>query len=341
MTALKQYQRLEASGLWRPEPDAERREVIVSLGDASLTISEFSGRALAHWSLAAVRRANRGPGPAIYHPDGDPGETLELAEDETTMIEAIERLLRAIDRRRPRRGKLRLLLVGGLSAVLVLGGVFWLPGALVEHTRQVVPAVKREEIGAALLSRITRVAGQPCMTEEARQPLRRLALRTLGETRQDDLVVLPGGVEETAHLPGGIILLNRALIEDYEDPDVTAGYVLAEAVRARRGDPFGELLDHAGLWASLKLLTTGSLPESALDTYTEAVLAAAPGPVPTEALLRAFDRAQMRSTAYGLAREAAGDDASALIASDPHAEGGGRLVLTDADWIRLQGICSG
>ena len=88
-------------------------------------------------------------------------------------------------------------------------------------------------LSAALLSRITNIAGQPCMTEEARLPLRRLALRTLGETRQDDLVVLPGGVEETAHLPGGIILLNRALIEDYEDPDVTAGYVLADITRPK------------------------------------------------------------------------------------------------------------
>ena len=67
MTALKEYQRLEASGLWRPEPDAQRRDVVVSLGDASLTMSEFSGRPLAHWSLAAVRRANNSPLKTHHH----------------------------------------------------------------------------------------------------------------------------------------------------------------------------------------------------------------------------------------------------------------------------------
>ncbi|APZ51763.1 hypothetical protein [Salipiger abyssi] len=341
MTALKQYERLEASGLWRPEPGAQRREVIVSLGDASLTISEFSGRALAHWSLPAVRRANKGQRPAIYHPDGDPGETLELAEDETTMIEAIERLLRAIDRRRPRPGKLRLYLIGGVATVLLAGALFWLPGALLKHTERVVPTVKREEIGTALLARITRVAGQPCMTEEARQPLRHLALRMLGETRQDDLVVLPGGVRETAHLPGGLILMNRALIEDHEDPDIAAGYILAEALRARRADPLADLLEHAGLWSSLRLLTTGSLPDGALDSYAETLLTRDAAPLPTDALLRAFGTAQLRSSPYAFARDMTGESTLALIEADPYAGEGSRLVLSDADWVRLQSICGG
>ena len=35
MTALRKYARLEASGLWRSGADAQRRDVIVSIGDAS------------------------------------------------------------------------------------------------------------------------------------------------------------------------------------------------------------------------------------------------------------------------------------------------------------------
>ncbi|MCR8550103.1 hypothetical protein M4578_19955 [Salipiger sp. P9] len=341
MTALKEYERLEASGLWRPEPDAQRREVIVSLGDATLTISEFSGRALAHWSLAAVRRANKGQLPAIYHPDGDPGETLELAADETAMIDAIERLLRVIDRRRPRPGKLRLILIAAFALIVLGGAVFWLPGALLSHTQRVVPVVKRQEIGEALLARITRVAGQPCMTDEARQPLRHLALRVLGETRQDDLVVLPGGVRDTAHLPGGLIVMNRALIEDHEDPDIAAGYIVVEALRARRADPLGDLLNHAGLWSALRLLTTGSLPERALDSYTETLLTREPPRLPEEALLKAFSAAQLRSTPYAFAVDVTGESTIGLIEADPRAAEGSRLVLSDADWVRLQGICGG
>ncbi|KAA8613095.1 hypothetical protein [Salipiger aestuarii] len=341
MTALKEYDRLEASGLWRPEPDAQRREVIVSLGDASLTISEFSGRALAHWSLAAVRRANKGQRPAIYHPDGDADETLELRDDAEDMIDAIERLLRAIDRRRPKPGKLRVALLSGFAAAVLGAVVFWLPGALVAHTEQVVPTVKRDEIGAALLSRITRIAGQPCMTDEARTPLRHLALRILGEARQGDLVVLPDGVRDTAHLPGGLILMNRTILEAHEDPDIAAGYILTEAQRARRADPLGELLDHAGLWAALQLLTTGQLPEAALDRYAESLLTRTVRPVPTQDLLAAFDAAQLRSTPYAFALDGSGESTFDLIDADPHATDGSRPVLSDADWVRLQGICSG
>ena len=59
MTALKEYDRIEATGLWRANADAQRREVIVSIGDATLTISDHNDRALAHWSLPAIERANQ------------------------------------------------------------------------------------------------------------------------------------------------------------------------------------------------------------------------------------------------------------------------------------------
>ncbi|MHA7875097.1 hypothetical protein [Roseivivax sp.] len=342
MTALTQYQRLEASGLWRADAEAQRREVIVSLGEASLTISDGNERPLAHWSLAAVERATaRGELPAIYHPDGDPGETLELGEDAPEMIEGIDRVLRAISRARPRPGKLRLWITGGLAAAGVLATVFWLPGALLAYSTEVVPPVKRDEIGAALLERIERVAGRPCSASEAEEPLRALGRRVLGPERGGDLTVLRQAVPDTAHLPGGRILLNRRLVEDPEDPDVTAGYVLAEALRAGRADPLGELLQRAGLFATLKLLTTGELPESALDAHAEAILSETPARVSTEALLTAFDGAELRSSPYAYALDMTGETTLPLIEADPRRETGSRPVLTDAEWVRLQGICTG
>ena len=40
MTALSKYQRLESAGLWRQDADAQRRDVVVNLGDASLVLSD-------------------------------------------------------------------------------------------------------------------------------------------------------------------------------------------------------------------------------------------------------------------------------------------------------------
>ena len=49
MTALTEFQRLECTGLWREAPEAQKREVIVSFGDATLVLSEArSQRALTH-----------------------------------------------------------------------------------------------------------------------------------------------------------------------------------------------------------------------------------------------------------------------------------------------------
>ena len=96
MTALAKYDRLEATGLWRPSPQEQRREVIVSIGDATLVISDMNDQAIAHWSLAAVDRYGSSTSPAVFHPDGDPSETLELMNSEAEMINAIEILRKAV-----------------------------------------------------------------------------------------------------------------------------------------------------------------------------------------------------------------------------------------------------
>jgi hypothetical protein len=65
MTALSEFERLEAPGLWRPTPEAQRLNVIVSVGDATLTISDMQDRPLSHWSLPALHRLNPGKTPAL------------------------------------------------------------------------------------------------------------------------------------------------------------------------------------------------------------------------------------------------------------------------------------
>ena len=59
MTALEQFERLESIGLWKEAADDQRREVIVSFGDASLVLSNHNEVPLTHWSLAAVRRTKK------------------------------------------------------------------------------------------------------------------------------------------------------------------------------------------------------------------------------------------------------------------------------------------
>ncbi len=339
MTALKKYQRLEAPGLWRRTPEAQRLNVAVSIGDATLTLTDLSDKPLAHWSLAAVQRLNPGVTPALYAPSADPAEPEALEIDEQEMIDAIETVRRAIERSRPRSGRLRLATtIIVLAAALVLA-VVWLPPALIRHTASVLPEAARAAVGQRLLARVGRVTGSPCSDTDGQAALDRLRARLLGAEAPGRVLVVASGIDGARHLPGGIVLLNRAQIEDYESPDVAAGYILAESRRAAEADPMIALLEHAGPLATARLLTTGMLPDRVLDSYAEVVFTRAPAAVGLEPLLARFADAGVRSTPYAFALDQSGETTLALIEADPVSAETAKPLLSGTDWESLQGIC--
>lgn len=336
MTALKEYARLEASGLWRGAEGAQRRDVIVSVGEASLTILDLKDTPLAHWSLAAIERLNPRELPALYAPGLNADEQLELADD--TIIEAIEKVRTAVARRRPHRGRLRVAIMAG-ALLLVTGlAVFWLPEALIRHTTSIVPPVARAAIGARLLSEIERVSGAACVSSGGQEALDHLGER-LFDSGNLRLVVLPSDIPVTAHLPGRTILLSHTLVEDYESPEPAAGYLLAEVARIRAQDPLLRFLEDAGPLAAFKLLTTGRLPDEVYRRRAEELIRATPAPVPEATLLALFRNAGVPSRPYALARDLSGETVLPLIEADPFPDGAPEPVLRDGDWLRLQSIC--
>ena len=336
MTALTKYDRLEATALWRPEEGAQRLDVLLSLGDATLTISDMRENVLNHWSLPAIQRVNPGERPAVFRPGDDATEELETEDDE--MIRALEKVRKLIERRRPHPGRLRHWVTAGVLAFLLLLAVFWLPGALRSYTVSVVPEPTRAAIGQQILTRIGRITGQECRGREGRAVLTRLARTTTGNA---DLrvVVLSGAVQTTQHLPGNITLLNRALIEDFEHPDVLAGFLLAEELRRDSTDPILPLLDHVGLPGTVQLLTTGHLPEDAIDQYAEDLLTTPQSEVPVTALLERFKAQGVSATPYAYALDLTGETTFELIEADPVSEANASPLLSDDDWVRLQGVC--
>lgn len=335
MTALKEYARLESMGVWQETPDAQRRDVAVRFGDSTLIITDKNDRPLTHWSLAAVMRVNPGGTPATFSPGENDPETLEV--DEPMMVEAIEKVRTLISRRRPQPGRLRIwLLIASVLAVLALA-IFWMPGALRRHTVSVLPDATRDQIGTDLLTAITRVSGQPCFTPRGSAALSALSERLLGN--DGEILIVPDAVNGVVHLPGGIYLVNRSVVEDHETPDVVAGYVLAEMLRREARDPMEHLLDEAGLIATFRLLTTGAVKEETLSDYAETLLAADPDPVSNTALIQRFVQARVPSTPYAYALDVTGEATLPLIEADPMRGGGAERVLSDADWISLQAIC--
>jgi hypothetical protein len=337
-TALTRYQRLEAAGLWRADKHAQRLDVIVSVGEATLTITDMRDRVQTHWSIAAIARANPGQTPAIYYPDGDPGETLELPENEAEMIAAIETLRSAVARQRPRPGRLRLIGVTASVATVVALAVFWLPDVAREHALRVVPAVKRAEIGQALVAHLYRATGPACRGPGGRMALSALARRLPPREGTARFEVIRDGIDNVLRLPGGTMLIASTLVEDHEEPDVVAGHIIAAYLRAEAQDPLDRLLAEAGPVASMRLLATGRLTDADLQDHAE-TLVRIPRDAPSDtAMLNGFAHWQVRATPYARASESAG---TALEKGGPFGPSVAPPppILEDGDWLRLQAIC--
>lgn len=336
-TALNKYARLESTGLWRDRPEAQRREVIVAFREASLVLVDpRSETALSHWSLPAVTRLNPGEMPAIYGPDETGSETLEVSDGD--MIRALETVQSVLESHRPKPGRLRGVLLGAGTVLVAAAAVFWLPDALVNHTASVLPAATRASIGQAALADVQRLTGSPCANPLGSYALTALSDQLFGPHRAQILVVRDA-VEKATHLPGGVILINHRMVEEANGPETLAGLALAERLRAETTDPMLAVLHYAGLTATFRLLTTGSLPDSALSGYGEAVLKSPAAPVDPQALISRFQAAGVSTAPYAYAMDPTGEKTLSLIEADPMRGLVPQPLMTDGDWVTLQDIC--
>lgn len=337
MTVLEQYQRLECDGVWQHSASAQRRNVFVALGEASLVISDQAGNVLAHWSLPAVERIDAGPPPARYRParagDGGAGETLEIADE--TMVAAIRQVQAAIARAQPKPGRLRRGVLWASLGAAALLGVAWLPGALARHTAAVLPAPLAAEIGQRLLRQLHPITGTPCTAPEGLRALAALRDGLLPAPPGWNAVVVPSGPVTSAALPGRLILLRADLATEAEGPDAAAGALLTEAVRAGHAPPLRRFLDAAGPWTSLSLLTRGAVPAGAIAAHADGVLIAPRPDVPAAAFRDAFAKAGLQAEAY-LARAAPPET---WTGPAPEPAAAARTPLDEAAWLQLQAIC--
>jgi hypothetical protein len=341
MTALKKYAKLEGMGLWAPTGPDQRREVIVSLGDATLVMMDArSSLVLSHWSLAAVERLNPGKMPAIYSPDADHGETLEL--DDPLLIEALETLRAALD---PPPGLLaRLRRAALVGAVVVTGAlaVFVVPSALVEHTASVVPLAKRTELGEAMLADLSQTGARVCTSGLGTAALAALHRRLIDGPGR--LVVVEGldtPNPRVQHMPGRLYVIDARLLDGAEMPEELAGAILLAVARHATDDPLRALLHHAGSVATFRLLTSGDLPRTALRGHALALLRATPRLPNADGAIAQFQRTGLSPRAFLTAtalldpsREALRADLQAL---DLPLSGG---LISDGQWVSLLNLCA-
>lgn len=344
MTALRQFQRLEAQGSWRATPDGPAREVVVSLGEATLVLSDPAGdRPLSHWSLPAVVRIGADPGPgggaAVYAPGPDStDETVSI--DDPLMIEAIARVQGAVATRRSDTGRLRstLAVLGILGLLGVL--LMWLPDALVTHAARIAPPAQARAIGEAVLADLETVSGTVCDRASGQAVLDHLAPILLNENA--DIRVLPEPVGGVRRLAGDVYVIGNDLLRGAPGPEVAAAHLVAASLAVDDADLRLAALRHAGLWASLRLMTLGHLPRRAMAGYGAALLSRPALRPADDALLAALAPRGIPAEPYARSLDPTGRTVQPLLdGTGPAAEAPARTLLTDEQWLALQQICAG
>ena len=136
-------------------------------------------------------------------------------------------------------------------------------------------------------------------------------------------------------------MVSHTLVEDYDTPDVLAGYLLQLKLDSEPRDMLQNMLETAGFMPTFRLLTAGHLPQATLADFAKGLLNS-PAVIPEDTrLITAFYEQAVAITPYAFARDITGQDTAHLLSADMTRPSPARPVLNDTLWVGLQGICGG
>jgi hypothetical protein len=121
MSARQTYILFAAPGRWREAPDGPARDVIVSLGNATLVLTDVQDRILGHWALAGIRAVGESDGSIVYTMAGDGADTLSIGDRD--MNAAIAEFSCASSSPTPRARRTRRRRLPVVAPLMILGAV--------------------------------------------------------------------------------------------------------------------------------------------------------------------------------------------------------------------------
>ncbi|MEL6337087.1 MAG: M48 family metallopeptidase [Pseudomonadota bacterium] len=374
MTALSEYEKLEAMGRYFDGQSARPQDVIIGFGKRSLTIFSTTDVALAHWPLGSLRAVSgRGAEEMVLVPSGDAEERLIL--DDALMKGALSKVCPDLYRRATSGKSVRVAGLWGVSAVAsVVAIVFFIIPALAVNLAPLIPPEREQALGDAVAKQITFMLGTSdeknrgfCGESEGTAALQKMEDRVMGDLELPyplRVDVLDHPLVNAVAMPGGRVILFRGLIDESETPEEVAGVLAHEIAHVVHRDPTVGVLRTAGTAGIFSLVLGDLFGAGVIAAAGEAMLNAS---YQREAELRADNTAIQMLADAGLPsdpfagfferlREKHGDTPLVMryFASHPELEGraeraraGDTLegsdfvpVLTDRDWVALQGICS-
>ena len=335
MTALKKYERLECIGLWRSNPAAQRREVILSFGKATLVLTDTQNRALSHWSLAAVEIQKGKSGQATLRPGFDAEESIEI--DDRTMLDALLKVKKEISQSAPHPGKLRLILAIALITILSILSLFLGPQAITSYAGKILPNTKQLQLSEEIEQRIGQLAGPYCETPEGKSAAQKL-IKRLKIQNLTKILILPGQRDKAIVIPNGKVILFENMINAADNPEVTAGYILSALSDYQNERPIQTHLSNAGVFISISLIMSNQLSEVQINILAKNALSHYPKSASNTTLLKSFNEAQVSISPFAKLKKS--NVSNNLIINDPYPTKSPSLILPDGAWLGLKSICS-
>ncbi|MEM1299797.1 MAG: M48 family metalloprotease [Pseudomonadota bacterium] len=363
MTALDDYLKLEAEARYFDGLSEAHRDVVVSFGERSLVIVDYSEHVLAHWPLASLRMRDAIFGAGIdVLPDPSSAERVVLEDPD--MISAIAEVCPDVGVVAPQVGPPRRRRWVLLFLCLVGGAALWLPGQL-GRLADLVPPDRMQALGSAMADEVmVRLepgpgAARQCVAPEGKAALDRLVDRLLpAGTLQLPLIVrfLDRPEADGYVLPGGQLLLLRGLLDRAESPEQIAGALAHMIGHMQMGDADRRALAAPGFASVTGVLMGDVLRPTIVEPAVDNALT---GEV-DRLLEDAADKAGYRILAEAGLPSVPYANFVTRVASDPralarHPDPGGRAkaaaaadtigarafapALDDRSWIALQGIC--
>ncbi len=333
MNPIKDFDRLEAMGLWREVGTRQRKEVVVSFGKSTLVLTDINNNPLTHWSLASINHLGQSDRGSIFSADPTGEETLEI--EDPTMIAAISKIRSTIDAARPHPGRLRAIFRWGSILIFALLVIFWAPSVVKNYAAHVVPAAKAQEISEAVLVSMERITGKRCTTIEAAEALNRLEVRLFPE-QPKDIHVLQLGSRISTTLPDGDVILNGRRLAEMPTPEIAAGFVLAEGLANKENAVMQKLFRSLTIREAARFLSNGKIASDRIDALANQLLFDQPISIDAKALHVRFFETQIPHRPY------ANFTNSGALAVLPNAQIDNiDPLLSDAEWLAVTEVCNG
>ena len=249
MTAIDKYTRLEALGQWRESPDLPPREVVVSFGNATLVLSDLNENPLCHWAMAATSRLTLDGANAVYTPDTEGFETLEI--DDAEMVEAIAQVSRAAVTIKRRTPWLRWVFLAFLMAII--GAILFAAPSLLrgQAVRMTGPESARK-LGTDMVAALDTDICQEPRADAARELFQS---RVFPDGRT--LLLIARNQPHANVFPGGVVVIGGDALQAMQTPNELA--VLTTTLFAQSEITLAQLFEASSPRELFEYITSGRL----------------------------------------------------------------------------------